>query len=190
MTKTWKVRLRVKILSKKESKILSTQIVSNHFFAFSNHGYKFPKSQSEYSFFNPTTLLISCIRCIGISKNSDLRIFLISTFKTSEVLEQKLEFTHQLMGFEFENQKFLVWFNATGKGTTVETFCTDPLIHHRFCVAILRKINYKLNKNYLSSIPEGIKVKLKPDQSLKPDYFNEFVVSEKELKKKSAYESW
>ena len=92
------------------------------------------------------------------------------------------------MGFEFENHKFLVWFNATGKGTTVETFCSDPLVHHRFCVAILRKINYKLNNRYLDQIPKAVQLKLKPDNSLKKDYFDEFVVSEKELKKKTSYE--
>lgn len=183
-----KVRHNLKILSKKESKLLSEQVVSNHFFAFSNYGYNYKNKEQEFSFFNPTTLLISCIRCIGITKNSDLRNFLITTFKTSEVLEQKLEYTHQLMGFEFENHKFLVWFNATGKGTTVETFCTDPAIHHRFCVAILRKIKYKLNNRYLDQIPMSIKLKLNPDNSLKPDYFNEFVVSEKSLKKKAPYE--
>lgn len=175
----------MKILSKQKSKALSKKIVINNFFEFSHHGYDFKDHISHV--FTPSDLIISSIRCLGIESNKNLRTFLIDTFNTSEVLEQRFEYTLQLMGFEFEGEEFIVWFNATGKGTTVESFCKDPGIHHRFCVAILRKMKYTLKQSYIDKVPLNIATHLNKDNSLKKNYLDCHVVSKEQFKKNTPH---
>lgn len=170
----------MKILSKSISKQFASEIKRSLFFAFSSHGYKF--DDHVLAIFTPSNLIISCLQNLKIP-HKNLRTKLSSVFKTTEISQMKMEFTYELIGFEFEGHKFLVWFNATGKGTTVETNCTDPGIHHRFCLSVLHKLNYKMDKEDLGFLPARYHGHLNDDKSLKSDYFNEYLVSHEEFKK-------
>lgn len=177
----------LKILTKSEAKELSKK-VQNLTFQMVDYGYRWSRTDKTMaSFIAPLSFMSGLARNLNLNSNKDLRSFLMQHFNTEEVLEQKFEYTMQLMGFEFEKTKFLVWFNATGKGCSVESNCKDPGIYHRFVLTLLRNLNYQVEEDLIKYIPKSYRSQLNPDRTLPIDYLNDLVVSKEEFLKKVPY---
>lgn len=167
----------MKIIPKKRIMEEAEKIVSSRFSEFNMWGYNFKDNAAEL--FTPGYLFISFARSKGIITNKNLRAYLKKVFKTEDVLERRYEYAYQVMAFEFENETFVVWFNATGQGSTIETECLDHTIYHRFCLALLKKISHKVSEDRLVYAPNFVKKELSATGVLKLSYLSKYLASKK-----------
>lgn len=142
---------------------------------------------SEYDWLSPEYLLITMSQNQKLTTNKQLKLFLEKTFGHCG---WKLK-DHYAICINFENEHFLIWTNATGRGWHVETTCRDNHKHSRFCLKILQKCNFIYNsKNLGVSIKKGTEPAFIEDYvdlstgKLKDSYFQNLQITQEEFTKK------
>jgi hypothetical protein len=163
----------MKILLKKDIFKEAEKIISNFSSQLNMWGYQFPERSGEL--FVPGYLFISWARNHGITTNKALREYLQKIFKTDNIIQKQYDYTFQVMAFEFEKHVFVVWFNATGKGSTIETTCLDNEVYHRFCLSLLHKLKYRINKERLEFAPDYVLKEVSKTGVLSNNFLNSFL---------------
>lgn len=166
----------MKILPKNRILSEANKIVESKMAKFVSYGYRFPYDQKISTLYTPPYLIISLCSTLGIKNNKSLKLELTRIFNTTDFIEKKYEYVLQVMAFEFEEEIFVVWFNATGKGTTVETVSNDHIKFHNFCLKLLKIIPYEMDKKKISQAPIFIQENINQNGSLKDNYLNQYLI--------------
>lgn len=143
---------------------------NNFFFDAMLKGYDF-----EISDLIPARFIMNITSDLELSARS-LQVRVRTCFNESLVMKRGSEVNYYILGLEFEEETFIVWFNTTRKGTTIDTPCRDLAKFHRFCIAFLQKIEYAIPDNNLW-IFDSFPLLIPLNRKIPNDFINEHLLS-------------
>lgn len=167
----------MRLMTKKEIKEYQEQIFSSKFIDFCVSGYK-----RGFHQMSPESLLSNINSALGL-KHRELHKRLNEVFGVPAVRVSGYS-EYIVYGFVFQGEQFLVYFNGTNKGTSVETLCEDNSIHSKFCVNLLRRLAFNAPNSGLEYHLEGVN----RDGSLKREYLQDKLIPLDQFRKAAFFD--